>query len=76
MCDKSTDNSKWVEGKQVPLPLKKKCIHFFLAMLGLHHFVCFSLVATNGGYCLVVVLRLLFVVASLVEHELQTHRLQ
>ena len=35
-------------------------------MLGLHRFVRFSLVAANGDYSLVVVLRLLFVVASLV----------
>ena len=45
-------------------------------MLGLHRFMRFSLVAANAGYCLVVVLGLLFVVAYLVEHELQTHRLQ
>ena len=52
-------------------------IHLFLALLGLHRFVRFSLVAVNGGYSLVVVLGLLFAVASLVvEHELQTHRLQ
>ena len=30
MCDKSTDNSKWVEGKQVPFPLKKLFTYSFV----------------------------------------------
>ena len=44
-------------------------IHLFLAMLGLHCFAGFSLVATSWGYPLVVVCGLLIAVVSLVvEH--------
>ena len=42
------------------------CIYLFLAVLGLHRCVGFSLVVAGGGYSLVAVLGFLFVVASLV----------
>ena len=52
------------------LNLKKKSI-FFLAVLGLHSCVGFSLVAASRGYSLVVVCRFPTAVASLVaEHGL------
>jgi len=47
-----------------------------LAALGLHCFAYFSPIASSGGYSLVVVLGLLIVVASLVEHRLWGSRLQ
>ena len=42
----------------------------FLAVLGLHCCVSFSLVAASGGYSLVVVCWLLIAVTSLVGHRL------
>jgi len=45
-------------------------IYLFLAVLGLHRCMGFSLVAASGGHCLVAACRLLFAVASLtVEHR-------
>ena len=41
-------------------------IYLFLAVLGFHCCVCFSLVVECGSYCLVVVHRLLIAAASLV----------
>ena len=50
---------------------KNNFINLFLAVLGLHCCVGFSLVAVNGGYSLVAVHGLLTAVASLVgEHRL------
>ena len=47
------------------------CIYLFLAVLGLHCCVGFSLVVAGRGYSLVTVLGFLFVVACLVgEHGL------
>ena len=40
-------------------------MYLFLAVLGLHCCVGFSLVVASGDYCLVVVLGLLIAVASL-----------
>ena len=50
--------------------LKILFIYLFLAVLGLHRCMGFSLVAASGGHCLVAACRLLFAVASLtVEHR-------
>ena len=51
-------------------------LFLFLAVLGLWCLTGFSLVAASGGYSLVAVRRLLFAVASLVEHGLQGLRPQ
>ena len=44
-------------------------IYLFLAVLGLHCWAGFSLVAASGSYSLVVVFRLLIVVVSLVAED-------
>ena len=51
-------------------------LFLFLAVLGFLCCVGFSLVVVSEGYSLVVVCGLLIVVASLVGHRLQAHRLQ
>ena len=49
---------------------KKSLFYLFLVLLGLCCCVGFSLVAANGGYSLVAVLKFLTVVAFLVAHRL------
>ena len=62
----------WQEKFLIFLFFKKLFIYLFLAVLGLHCCVGFSLVAVSKGKSLVVVCRLLIVAASLV----RKHRLQ
>ena len=57
--------------------LKSFFIFLFLAVLGLHCYMGFSLVASGGGYSLAVVASLLTAVASLdAEHRLEAGGLQ
>ena len=57
--------------------LKLVFIYLFLAVVGLHDFVGFSLVVAKRGVSLLAVLRLLFAVASLMaERGLWACRLQ